>query len=527
MDKVRLAAFHLLDEAQLWFYQVELDRLVVDWEEFKELCMIWFRIPAYRNPLGDLVLLRQVGLVEAYQPQFQEKLARASHLVRRDQHVNLFTVGLNYLLNLEVELHAPNDLGRAMNLVRAMEARQHTHNRGSGWQGGKNYSPSVVGPPVPPPKTTTGHTMASTTRTNNSPSPYIRKLTGMEMADRRAKNLCYNCDKIYRAGHQCKRLFWLELEAWAEEEKPTEDTPKDVEPEISLHAIIGQKSAKTMQVRAKVIDQSLVGLVDSGSTHNFLSVTAAKHLRLGIQPHPIATVSVANGEKVLSYGVSKDVQFSIGNTHFTTENFLISLAGFDIVLGVKWLQTLGPILWDFSALTMNFVLEGKPVQLRGSQASATPHVHLLHEQQPPASNMDKLLEEFTDLFWEPSGLPPLRHYDHQICLKSGSHVVVVRPYKYPHLQKDEIEQQCKTMLEHGLIRSSHSSFCSLVILVKKHDGTWRFCVDYRELNAKTIKDKFSILVVDELLDELHGSTIFTKLDLRSGYHQIRMHLPDI
>ncbi|CAN6308396.1 unnamed protein product [Urochloa humidicola] len=348
------------------------------------------------------------------------------------------------------------------------------------------------------------------------------RLSPEEMEQRRLEGRCFNCPEKFTPGHhkQCsmKGIYLMEMDSDGEVEIGDEE---DIQ--ISSHAITGVKTGGTIQLATSFAGSTLHALVDSGSTHCFLAEETAARLGLVPTPRPGLTVGVANGERVPSSGICPAAKFTIGSEHFISDVYIIPLAGYEMILGCQWLRTLGPILWNFDNLTMSFWRINHRVKWRGVGANPSPGLAATAARDL----LSLLLEEFRDVFLEPDSLPPPRQLDHRILLVQNAEPVVVRPYRYPQLLKDEIEKQCDDMLRRGVIRASTSAFSSPVLLVRKKDGTWRFCVDYRALNAKTVRDVFPIPVVDELLDELKNAKFFTKLDLRSGYHQVRMHPADI
>ncbi|XP_048571236.1 uncharacterized protein LOC125551892 [Triticum urartu] len=418
-----------------------------------------------------------------------------------------------------------------MYYVRAFECRAQALQQATPARGGRQPARLPPTPPVPgqlPPA-------APTTTTPATTRPF-RRLFPAEQLERCRQGLCYNCDKPYVSGHVCPRLFYLEVADYVE------DTPADGPPPVaaeaapaptpatalvvSLQALAGIRDKQTMLLPVMIHGECLVALLDTGSTHNFLPEATMRRLALQLTGGEQLRVTVANGDRLRCHGLARNMPITIGDEHFTITCVGIDLGCFDFILGVDFLRTLGPILWDFGALTMTFWRLGRRVRWEG-MGGASPAMQLaVTAAEPEHPLLDHLLQQHRDLFHEPRGLPPARVYDHRIHLLPGTAPVAVRPYRYPQLQKDELEQQWTLMLALGIIRISTSPF-SARVLVRKSDGMWRFCIDYRALNAQTLKDKFPIPVVDELLDELHRVRFFTKLDLRSGYHQVRMHLDDV
>jgi hypothetical protein len=136
--------------------------------------------------------------------------------------------------------------------------------------------------------------------------------------------------------------------------------------------------------------------------------------------------------------------------------------------------------------------------------------------------------EYPDVFSSNySGLPPQREVEFGIECVLGTNPISKAPYRMASSELKELKEQLQELLDKGFIRPSISPWGALVLFVKKKDGSMRMCIDYRELNKVTIKNRYPLPRIDDLLDQLQGARVFSKVDLRSGYHQVRVKEEDI
>jgi hypothetical protein len=139
-----------------------------------------------------------------------------------------------------------------------------------------------------------------------------------------------------------------------------------------------------------------------------------------------------------------------------------------------------------------------------------------------------VVSEFPDVFSEELlGMPPDRDIEFVIELMPGTTPIYKSPYRMATLQLAELKEHIKELLEKGFVRPSSSPLGAPVIFVPKKDGTQRLCMDYRVLNEVTIKNKYPVPRIDDLFDQLHGACVFSKIDLQSGYHQLKIRECDI
>ncbi|XP_038977863.1 uncharacterized protein LOC120108346 [Phoenix dactylifera] len=565
-DRVTLASFHLDGRASRWWRWIrdlyEKDDKRLGWTAFvKEFMSQWEPSPVV-NHHGQLAKLKQEGKVQAYIDEFRLLQTMVSGW-SEEALLGTFLDGLKPWLSKELKLKQPTRFQEAMRMAEILDQSYGPERRMT-----KEGSHSKATMPLPPKGPWKGKEEAG--RSHKDRPQQIKKLSREELQDYVKKGLCFKCGDKWSRGHQCKSGQAFLLDVGSDEEEATTEasedddehedegnySPKEEEAELSLHALSGVQRPSTMRLMAWVGKHEVSLLVDSGSSHNFINSGIVRKVGLkGAAVEPFE-VKVASGEKLRCEEVVRDVCMNIQGVRIKADLHILQLVGLDVVLGNAWLRSLDKVLTDYSTMTMEFKIGGQKKkwtamsnkEVRSCEANMLErlckggascfailmtgqHYEGSHQEEdemkgvPP--RIRSLLEAHQGVLKVPTTLPPQRSFDHPLRLKNESTPVNVPPYRYAHFQKGEIERQVEEMLKQGLIQHSTSPFSSPVLLVRKKDGTWRFCTDYRALNEATIKDRFRIPTVDEMLDELHGAKIFTKLDLRSGYHQIRMKKEDV
>ncbi|GKB83583.1 putative mitochondrial protein [Tanacetum coccineum] len=228
-------------------------------------------------------------------------------------------------------------------------------------------------------------------------------------------------------------------------------------PQITLNALSGLNSYQTMRVKGRVGKKVVYILIDYGSTHNFLDVHTAKKLGCRLAKTTPMQVSVANGQRMMSTYVCHYLKWSLQNEVFTSDVMLLPLGGCEMVLGIQWLATLGDMQCNFKKLIMKFNHKGRQLVLRGMNNT---HVHWMQGNE-------RMLKQAELSFMA------LCVYPVQLCQMESVGSVFA-----------EVEQE---LMDSGVIRASQSPFLSPIVMVKKKDGTWKMCTDYRQLNKHTVK----------------------------------------
>ncbi|XP_052291764.1 uncharacterized protein LOC127900631 [Citrus sinensis] len=551
IDVLSLAIGHLDGDAVPWYHWLEQTMGNMTWAQFKRALVTRFGTFEDGDAVGSITKLQQTGTVIEYQRQF-ERLADRTRNLPESFFISCFLSGLREDIKIGVQMLKHASLLQTFELARFQDEYAVVSNR----KIPPRPSMSRPSPPLLNSSPTITKTEGSSQPSLLGPPPPgfppFRRLSVAEQTERRAKGLCFNCDEQFKLGHRCKAPQLLLLDADIDDkDEQAEAFEEFLETvEVSLKALTRATPQNTMRLKGTLKKHGVTILIDSGSTHNFLNPSLAKQCGCPVTTTTQFQVTVADGGVISSSRKCSHVPVTIQGFQFHLDFFLLPVSGCDIVLGAEWLRSLGAILWDFSKLTMQFTWKGQTVQLTGYDSLPPALANhgeinrlLLQEKQgiffqimaittsvadiSAPSIITKVLETYSGIFVEPTELPHERLIDHHIPLLPGSSPVNVRPYRYPHFQKQEIDRLIRELLDAGLIQHNVSPYSSLVLLVKKKYGSWRMCIDYRALNKVTIKDRYLIPVVDELLDELHGASVFSKLNLRSGYRQIRVHPSDI
>nr|GEV62415.1 hypothetical protein [Tanacetum cinerariifolium] len=315
-----------------------------------------------------------------------------------------------------------------------------------------------------------------------------------------------------------------------------------------LGAVNAQKDPKVVSGTFLLSNHYATALFDSGADRSFVSTKFST--LINIKPVEIDTsyeVELADGKIVSTNNVLKGCTLNLLNHSFPIDLMVIELGSFDVIIGMDWLSK-NDVAILCGEKKVRIPLKNKALIIEGyrnqshlkiiSCIKARKYIEngceLFLAQVTGTVSKEKRVEDvpvirnFPEVFPDDlPRLPPPRQVEFRIDLIPGATPVARAPYRLAPSELKELFEKLKELSEKGFIRPSSSPWGAPVLFIKKKDGSFRMCIDYRELNKLTIKNKYSLPRIDDLFDQLQGSSVYSKIDLRSGYHQLCIREEDI
>ncbi|XP_061369249.1 uncharacterized protein LOC133312113 [Gastrolobium bilobum] len=539
--KVQLAGIKMEGQASPWFQWMFTTGLISQWEDFACALRQRFGASAFVDLKGTLSKLSQSGTVMEYTRDFESLLNQVQGF-SDDVLMSFFISGLQPDLRGAIQLQWPKSLHHAMQLAYALDTH-HDQLRSSIFSNQKRNSFSSTSNNTTFPKTNPNSTFRAPTTFNSIPKPLsfqpstlpIKKLPPEEILRKRELGICFTCDEKWHSKHRCQSKMFLLIGEMDDDQQDTEEEilwspeSKDATPTASIQpnpdatmfSLASSFNHRALILTALLGNHNVDVLVDSGSSHNFINRELATTLGIPMSHSKGKKVFMGNGEFLFCDKKCNMIQLTIQNHPFVIDFWVLDLQDLNAILGMTWLESLGGVTYDYMHQSMEFIKDGQLVKLQG--VLEQPHnadcvekascylltaVNSIEQDGQMLPELEAIkhtlnlalwsvLQECKAVFQTPQILPPFRGMEHSIHLLDGAKPVNVKPYRFPHHQKAELERQVSDLLSAGFIQPSKSPYSSPVLLVKKQDGTWRMCIDYRALNALTVPDRFPIPTIDE------------------------------
>ena len=290
----------------------------------------------------------------------------------------------------------------------------------------------------------------------------------------------------------------------------------------------------SIRVKGVLAGKTCVFLIDSGATGDFVSSEFLhRHDLLGrcTSVKKKLVVKLADGKTYTTDKIVRKIDLDISelNAPERRDVVVLPLDGYDAILGMPWLKEVNPdINWKDGSISLRSTCMAVSSDTSMVPLSESDQVKLDKSLEGVEPKLASLVRKYEDVFREelPKGLPMKRPIEHKIDLKPGSEPVHIKQWRQSPKDRGEIEKQCRESQSAGWVTPSVSPYNAPNLLVHKPDDTERWCNDYRGVNEKTIKNKASMPNIQDLFDQLKDSTIFSRLDLKTGFHQIRIATDD-